>query len=99
MNDGYLSDVPTQRSASPDVSHDLIASTKALEQHFKEKYSVLRHAYEDRIKRMSDVINLTCKTLLSDEIIQEMKQDRASSIFVVSHADEIIDRHHRARPG
>lgn len=93
MNDGYLSDVPTQRSASPDVSHDLIASTKALEQHFKEKYSVLRHAYEDRIKRMSDVINLTCKTLLSDEIIQEMKQDRASSIFVVSHADEIIDRH------
>lgn len=93
INDGYLSDVPTQRSVSPDVSHDLIASTKALEQHFKEKYSVLRHAYEDRIKRMSDVINLTCKTLLSDEIIQEMKQDRASSIFVVSHADEIIDRH------
>lgn len=92
--DGYLSDVPTHRSASPsEVSQDLIVSTKALEHHFKEKYSVLRNAYEDRIKRLSEIITATCRTLLSDEIIQEMKLDKVSSVFVLSHASEIIDRH------
>lgn len=92
--DGYLSDVPTHHSVSPsEVSHDLIASTKTLEQHFKDKYAVLRSAYESRIKRMADTINGTCKTLLSDEIIEEMKHDRTTSKFVVAHATEILDRH------
>lgn len=94
INDGYLSDVLTQHSvAGSDISHDLLASTKALELHFKKKYTVLRGAYEERIKKMNEMINTTCCSLLGDELIKEMKKDRSSSLFIPAHVNEIIERH------
>ena len=60
-NDGYISDVPTQQSstAGSEISHDLIQSTKALENHFKDRYSKLKNSYDDRIKQMSETITGT----------------------------------------
>ncbi len=92
--DGYLSDVPSQASNAPsEISQDLVASTKVLEKHFKDKYKVLRSAYEQRIKQLSEVVQETCANLFSDELLNEMKNDKTSSAFIPAHLSEIIDRH------
>ena len=93
-NDGYLSDVPSQASfAQSEVSNDLIVSTKVLEKHFKDKYNALKHAYEQRIRQLSDVVHETCNNLISDEILLEMRNDKTSSAFIPAHLSEVINSH------
>lgn len=93
--DGYLSDVPTQASNVPseDASHDLIFSARMLEQSFKDRYRVLRAAYEQRIRQLSDVIQDACAALFSDELLNEMKSDKTTSAFIPAHLSELLDRH------
>lgn len=92
--EGYLSDVPTLGSnAGSEVSVDLVAQTKVLEKHFRDKYQILRSAYEQRIKDLTSVIQSACSNLVSDELIVEMKGDRASSAFIPTHINEVITRH------
>ena len=94
MSDGYISDVPTHHSnAASEISQDLIASTKVLESHFKEKYQILRKAYEQRIKQLSDVIQNMCSAFYADELLQQMKNDKTSALFIPSHLNEVIDHH------
>lgn len=92
-SDGYLSDVPTHHSnAVSEASQDLIASTKVLENHFRDKYQVLRSAYEYRIKKLSEAIQNICGDILSDELIKQLKNDPSTLLYVPSHISEIIER-------
>jgi hypothetical protein len=94
MSDGYLSDVPTHHSnAGSEVSQDLIASTKMLENHFKERYQMLRNAYEQRIKQLTGVVQNMCSSFYNDELLQQLKSDRTSAFFIPSHLNEIVENH------
>lgn len=92
--EGYLSDVPTLGSnAGSEVSLDLVAQTKVLEKHFRDKYQILRSAYEQRIRDLTNVVQSACSNLVSDDLIVEMRGDRASSAFIPVHINEVITRH------
>lgn len=88
---GYYSDVAPSNMS--DASNDLVASQRALEQTFKDRYSVLRSAYEARIKALQEVISECCAGLFSDELLHEMKQDRTSSAFIPAHISELLSTH------
>ena len=91
---GYLSDVQSQQSNLPsEVSEDFYSSTKMLQQHFRDKYKYLKEIYEQRVLQLSEVINHTCEQFLTDEILVEMRSDKASSSFIPSHLGEIIHKH------
>ena len=91
--DGYISDVPTQASnANSDISHELVESAKMLEKEFRDKYKVLRNAYEHRIRQVSEVVQDTCSHLFSDELLTEMKSDKLTATFIPAHLSEIIER-------
>lgn len=91
---GYLSDVPTHHSTPPsEVSQDLVASTKILENHFKEKFLSLRNAYEQRIKQLHEVIMKLYHNISQDEVLQQMKQDPTSSLFIPTHFQELFHQH------
>ena len=91
---GYLSDVRSEQSNLPsEVSEDFYSSTKMLEQHFRDKYKYLKEIYEQRVLQLSEVINHTCEQFLTDEILLEMRSDKASSSFIPSHLGEIIHKH------
>ena len=91
---GYLSDVQSQQSNHPsEVSEDFYSSTKMLEQHFRDKYKYLKEIYEQRVLQLSEVINHTCEQFLTDEILVEMRTDKASSSFIPSHLGEIMHKH------
>ena len=88
---GYYSDVAPSNMS--DASNDLVASQRALEQTFKDRYSVLRSAYEARIKALQEMISECCAGLFSDELLHEMKQDRTSSAFIPAHISELLSTH------
>lgn len=90
-DEGYVSDVPTQ--ASDDASVSLVQSARVLEHTFRDRYNVLRAAYETRIKSLSDVIQDACASLFSDELLNEMKQDKTSSAFIPAHLSELLGKH------
>ena len=93
VGDGYISDVQSQHSAPSEFSEEFYSSTKMLEQHFKDKYKVLRDTYEQRVLQLSDVVTRTCEHLLGDEVLLEMRSDKASSAFIPAHLSEVIHRH------
>lgn len=92
--DGCISEIQTLHSNnSSEVSHDFYSSTRLLEQHFKDKYRFLRDAYEQRIRQLAEVVNLTCENLFTDELLLEMRNDKTSSAFIPAHLGEVINRH------
>lgn len=94
MADGYISDVPTQYSnGNSEISNDLVESTRILEKHFKDKYMILRSAYDKRIRKLTEVVKEACSEVLADELIVEMKHDKASSSFIPAYLAETIERH------
>ena len=88
--DGYLSDV-----AMSDASADPLAAqySRAIEQTFRDRYSVLRGAYEARIKAMQEAVSSSLAALCSDELVQEMRQDKTSSAFIPAHISELMASH------
>mmetsp|Transcript_25813 Transcript_25813/g.24647 ORF Transcript_25813/g.24647 Transcript_25813/m.24647 type:complete len:1282 (+) Transcript_25813:133-3978(+) len=92
--DGCISEIQTQNSNNSSVvSQDFYSSTRLVEQHFKEKYRFLRDAYEQRVRQLTEVVNLTCENLFSDELLLEMRNDRTSSAFIPAHLGEVINKH------
>ena len=92
MADGYISDVPSRVSNSPsDVSNDLVQSTQALEQNFKDRYRLLKATYESRLKQLSGVIANACTHIVEDDIVKEMKTDTTSVSFLPAHICEIVE--------
>lgn len=90
-SDGYISDVPGNNDyAHSDVSNDFVESSRTLERHFQDKYKMLRHAYEDRILKLTSVVEETCSKLFSDELLNELKQDKTSAAFIPAHLSEVI---------
>ena len=72
---------------------DVVVSTQAIERMFKDKYRSLRNAYEQRIRQLSTVVTDACAGLYGDELLEELKSDKASSIFIPAHLSEIMDKH------
>jgi chromosome segregation ATPase len=64
-----------------------------MEQSFKDKYEIMKRAYEERIVQMSAVIQETCSSLLTDEIINKMKSDPTSQGFIPAHINELLNTH------
>lgn len=105
VNDGYISDVPTYHSTNtnaiesdssidnlPIIPNNIVNKTM-IEKYFKEKYNILKHAYEERISKLSITIENTCKMLLSDELIKELKNDLTSAGFIPTYISETINHH------
>lgn len=96
FDSGYLSDVLTHNSTAvsgSELSVDNVMSTRMLEKHFKDKYHSLRNAYEYRIKQMKDLIETSCSGLFTDELLEEMKHDGTSSVFIPAHLIELFDKY------
>ena len=93
LNEGYLSDVHTSFSNlqyDSDASSDLMESTKVLEKQFKDKYRVLRGAYERRIEQLTTSVEAVCARILGDDLIASMRTDAASSVFIPAHISETL---------
>ena len=93
LNEGYLSDVHTSFSNiqyESDASSDLVESSRAIERQFKDKYRVLRGAFERRIEQLTSSVESVCARLMSDELIASMKTDAASSVFIPAHISETL---------
>lgn len=76
-----------------DISSDLIATTKYLEKQFQQRYNILKIAYEDRIKQLSSTLEETCHEIVSNEIIDSLKQDPTSSMFIPNFIQDILFSH------
>jgi predicted nucleic acid-binding Zn-ribbon protein len=59
----------------------------------KEKIDSMKYHYEQRISQLSEVIQDTCMSICSDELLQSMKLDATSSAFVPAHISEILNVH------
>mmetsp|Transcript_4715 Transcript_4715/g.6575 ORF Transcript_4715/g.6575 Transcript_4715/m.6575 type:complete len:1100 (+) Transcript_4715:55-3354(+) len=94
-SDGYISDVHTAVSSNfqSDISNDFRKQYSEVEEQFKNKYRALRSGYEQRIRQLFETVQETCSNLFSDELLNELKQDKTSSSFIPAHIAEIIDRH------
>lgn len=66
-------------------------TARMVEQNLKDKFMVLRSAYEERIRDLSDRLQDTMSSLAGDELLNEMKQDPLSSAFIPAHLSEIIN--------
>ena len=91
----YLSEVLSQQNDEniTEISSDLIESTKYLENQFKTRYLILKNAYENRIQQLSMTLEETCNQIASNEIIDSLKEDLTSSIFIPSIIQEIFLTH------
>ncbi len=90
---GYLSDVNTQNSrnrSDSEASSDFVVSAQNLEHIFKQKYKILRQAYEDRLAGLSQVVEDTCAAVLTDEVGLEMRNDPLSVGFLPAHLAEVF---------
>lgn len=88
-----MSDVHTSFSNiqyDSDASSDLMESSKAIEKQFKDKYKILRIAYERRIQQLTASVEAVCAQLLGDDLISSMRTDAASSVFIPSHISETL---------
>jgi chromosome segregation ATPase len=93
LNEGYLSDVHTSFSNiqyDSDASSDLMESSKVLEKQFKDKYKILRIAYERRIQQLTTSVEAVCAQILGDDLIASMRTDAASSVFIPAHISETL---------
>ena len=93
LNEGYLSDVHTSFSNiqyDSDTSSDLMESSKAIEKQFKDRYKILRTAYERRIQQLTSSVEAVCAQLCGDDLIASMRTDAASSVFIPSHISETL---------
>jgi chromosome segregation ATPase len=96
---GYISDVNSLHPHDEyyhdhtEMSSDWVESTKYLENQFHQRYQILKAAYEDRIKQLSATLEETCNEIASNEIIDSLKDDPTSSIFVPNFIQDILFSH------
>jgi hypothetical protein len=76
----------------PKIPSNILQKARApmLEKQFKDRYNILRQAFEERIAKLSLVVESTCSKLLSDAVIQELGRDKTTAVFVPSHISEVI---------
>ena len=76
-----------------DVGYGAHASHRVLENQFQDRFNSMKHHYEQRISQLSGVIQETCMSLVSDELLQSMRNDATSSAFMPAHISEILNVH------
>ena len=70
----------------------LVASTaEILEKNFEDKIGLVRGEYEKRLRHLGDAIRETCRNVISDDVLAEMKTDPTSSAFIPAHLHEMIE--------
>ena len=76
----------------PKIPSNIVHKARApmLEKQFKDRYNILRQAFEERIAKLTLVVESTCSKLLSDAVIQELGRDKTTAVFVPSHISEVI---------
>jgi len=95
-NAEFMSDVFSESEVSnppANANVNLNVSTRLIEQKFKDKFQILRNAYEDRIRDMSVKLQETFANLSGDEVLQEMRHDKLSSAFIPAHLVEVLNAH------
>ncbi len=77
------------------ISNDISSATAkdVLESAYQDKYNLMKSAYEKRIVQLSEVIQDTCMSICSDELLNSMKLDNTSSAFMPAHISEILNVH------
>ena len=63
------------------------------EKSFKDRYEIMKRAYESRIEQLSQVIQETCQQLVSDEVLANMKGDPTSQDYIPAHLQELLSTH------
>jgi hypothetical protein len=53
----------------------------------------VKAAYDDRFKSLTSALSTLYDELCNDEIIQEMKKDKSSVVFLPAHLNEVIQRY------
>jgi chromosome segregation ATPase len=61
-----------------------------LEQAFKAKFEALRTGYNERLRRLQQMIDNFHRQLVGDEVVRAMKEDASSSVYVPAHISETI---------
>ena len=89
-NGSIASDSPSEFSEKDAINPNL---RELMEQSFKDKYEIMKRAYESRIEQLSQVIQETCQQLLSDEILANMKGDPTSQDYIPAHLQELLSSH------
>ncbi len=92
MNDNgsIASDSPSEFSEKDAVNPNL---RELMEQSFKDKYEIMKRAYQSRIEQLSQVIQETCQQLVSDEVLANMKGDPTSQDYIPAHLQELLSTH------
>lgn len=107
FDNGYLSDVAVQSSAASDSDASVqprdryrgrggasfLSGPGSAEKAFKHKYGFLKEAYEMRIKQLSNTIEGSVSTFLSDEIINNMSTHGITAAFIHQHLAEVFEQH------
>ena len=65
----------------------------SVEKAYRQKYGFLKDAYETRIKQLSDSIEVSVSTFLSDEIINNMSTHGITAAFIHQHLAEVFEQH------
>ena len=60
---------------------------------FRDKYELLRAAYEQRILHLSRTVRDVCGEIVSSEVISELRKDAISSAFIPGHITEVLSAH------
>lgn len=84
----------SEGSSSDGSDHGGISlSNQMIQRQFADRYEAMKSHYEQRIVQLSEVIQDTCMSLCSDELLASMKQDATSSAFMPAHISEILNVH------
>ena len=60
---------------------------------FRDRYELLRLAYERRVRELGLGLRDTCARLLRSEVVDELARDPASSAFIPGHIAEVVSAH------
>ena len=53
----------------------------------------MKHLYEERIRALSSALSALYVDLDKDEVIQTMKNDKSTVVYLPAHLNEVIDRY------
>ena len=88
---GELAEESLSRVGSEPASEG-VSETTALAL-FRERYELLRQAYERRVRDLGQGLQDTCARLLRSEVVDELARDPASSAFIPGHIAEVVSAH------
>lgn len=90
-NSSYMNN--NNNNNETDISLDLIESTKYIENQFKQRYNILKNAYENRIQQLSLTLEETFNEITTNELIDSLKEDSSTLVFIPNIIQDIFLTH------